>query len=173
MLDRFRRVREPYRGLLIALATFIVLMASNTWPSLSYAIWGLFVATMAAMLYGDLREPVNYESMRISDGAIEYVAFGQTTLVRLDKVSKLEFVREEALFPDIDGPYRETKWVVQYGGGLRVEIMDEWPHRRALLQAFRKHLPKFDDQAARGGIAARREGQWLCYELKADEKLCV
>jgi len=95
MLARLRHIREPYRMLLIALSTVVVLIAGKTWPNLEYAIWGFFLATMAALLYADLREPVNYESMHISAGIVEYVAAGQRSVIRLDEVSKLEFVREE------------------------------------------------------------------------------
>lgn len=150
--------------LLIGLCTIVVLVVGKTWPILEYAIWAVFFTVMAALLYADLREPVNYDSMHISGGTIEYVVAGQKKVIRLEEVSKLEFVREEALFPDLDGPYIESKWLVQSGSHPWIEVMDEWPHRKRLLRAFREHLPHFDEAAARAGLRAWGEGRWLCYQ---------
>lgn len=170
MLSRIRHIREPYRMILIGLSTIIVLIAGKTWPNLAYAIWAVFLAVMAALLYADLREPVNYESMHISAGIIEYVAAGQKNVIRLEEVSKLEFVREDALFPDLDGPYIESKWLIQSNSRPWIEVMDEWPHRKQLLQAFREHLPHFDEEAARAGLKAGGEGRWLCYQAQGAGK---
>ena len=164
LLTRFRHIREPYRMLLIGLCTIIVFIAGKTWPSLAYAVWGLFLAAVAVLLYEDLKEPVNYDSLHISAGVIEYTVAGQNKTIRLDEVSRLEFVREEALFPDLDGPYIESKWFVCLRDDTFVEVMDEWPHRRQLLRAFREHLPRFDEKAARKGLRAWGEGRWLCYK---------
>ncbi|MCM5681581.1 hypothetical protein M8A51_18810 [Schlegelella sp. S2-27] len=121
-------------------------------------IWSRICSAAAA--------PVNYESMHVSAGRIEYVAAGQRHLVRLNDVARLEFVREEALFPDLDGPYIESKWRVHPCSGTSIEIMDEWPHRRQLLQAFKAHLPGFDQDAARQGLQAKGEGRWLCWQAR-------
>lgn len=127
---------------------------TKTWNSLCNA-----VAACGA-------KPVNYESLHISAGCIEYVAAGQRHLIRLTEVSRLELVREEALFPDLDGPYVESKWVVQPDSGLSIEIMDERPHRRQLLLAFEVHLPGFDQEAAQAGLRATGEGRWLCWQAR-------
>ncbi|HET7792363.1 MAG TPA: hypothetical protein VFL64_03165 [Rhizobacter sp.] len=148
--------------------TLATLMASQAWPNLAVAIWAVFLSFIAAVLCADFvgvrAQPVNYESIHISGGTIEYLAFGQKSVIRLNEVTRLEFVREEALFPDIDGPYIESKWLLQSHDGPRIEVMDEWPHRKQLLQAFREHLPHFDEEAARAGLKARGEGRWLCYQ---------
>lgn len=166
MLDRIRQIREPYRMLLIGLCTIFVLIAGKTWPSLAFAIWALFLAALAALLYADLNEPVNYDSLRIDGGVIEYVVAGQPRAIPLAEVCRLEFVREEALFPDLYGPYIESKWLLRLKDGSFVEVMDEWPHRKQLLQAFCEKLPSFDEQAARQGLRAWGEGRWLCYESR-------
>jgi len=164
MLTRLRHIPEPYRMLFIGLCTLVVMIAGYTWPNLAYAIWGIFVALMAALLYADLKEPVNYESIYISAETVEYIAAGQRKIIRLDEVSRLEFVREEALFPDLEGPYIESKWLVHTRDGSFIEVMDEWPHRKKLLKAFKESLPHFDKQAARKGFRAWGEGKWLCYD---------
>ena len=166
MLDRVRHIREPYRMLLIGASTALVMMISKTWPGISYLVWGIFIGSMALLLYFDLREPVNYESLHVSAGVVKYTAVGQQHVFRLAEVSKLEFVREEALFPDLDGPYIESKWVVQFTSRSSIEVMDERPHRKLLLRAFKEHLEYFDAGAARQGLEAHGAGRWLCYEAR-------
>jgi hypothetical protein len=163
MFARLRHIREPYRMILIAVATVVVMVVGKTWPPLQYPMWGLFLAFMSVCLYADLKEPVNYSSLEVSEGVVEYVVGPVKKVVRLAEVSRLEFVREEAIFEDLYGPYIESKWVVQSGSDTWTEIMDEWPHRKQLLKAFKAYLPHFDEAAARSGFKALREGRWLCY----------
>lgn len=169
MFTRFRRLREPYRMLAIGLLTLLVLVIGRTWPAFAIPAWGAFGALMAALLWADIKEPVNYDALRLLPEGIEYVAAGRTTRIRFDEIAKVEYEREEAMFPDLDGPYIESKWWVRWGSGDVTEVMDEWPHRESLLRAFTKHLPCFDEMAARQGIAARAEGRWLCYARPAGD----
>jgi hypothetical protein len=159
MLERFRKIREPYRAILIGLITLVVMVTSKMWPSYSYAIWGAFIAFMAVVLYEELAEPVNYFSIHISPGVIEYDAIGRKHHFRLDEISRVEFVREEA---DYDTG-NETKWMIYTGDGHGTEVMDEWPDRRKLLRAFEEHLPGFDMKTTRKGLRAWGKGRWLCY----------
>ena len=146
----------------IGLATVIVFISGKLWPRYESAIWAVFLIAVAFYMCIRLRQPVNYKSIVISEETIEYVGLGSRDVIRLDAIAKLEFVREEAVFPDLYGPYLEPKWVIQTASGAHVEIMDEWPHRMQLLRTFRKHLPGFDAAAAKTGFKARREGRWLC-----------
>jgi hypothetical protein len=164
MFARLRHIREPYRMILVGLATAVVTVVGKTWPMLAYPAWGLFLAFMAVCLYEDLKEPVNYSSLEVSGGVIEYTVGPLKKVVRLAEVCRVEFVREEAMFEDLYGPYIESKWVVQSGSDTPTEIMDEWPHRKQLLRAFKAYLPHFDEAAARSGFKALREGRWICYE---------
>ena len=104
--------------------------------------------------------------MHISAGIVEYAAAGQKHVIRLREVLKLEFVREEALFPDLDGTYIESKWRIQCASHPWIDVMDERPHRKQLLQAFREHLSHFNEEAAQAGLKARGEGKWLCYQAQ-------
>lgn len=140
------------------LATALVLVASNMWPAYSYHLWGAFIAVTTMRLYRDLREPVNYESIAVAPGGIEYVAFGMKRVVAFDEVVTLSFVRESF------GDSRiESKWFFRMADGSGVEIVDEWPHRRFLVRVFLAQLPQFDVRTARAGIRAWGEGQWVCY----------
>jgi len=165
MLRRFRHIREPYRMVVIGCATGVVFTAGKVWPGIEVILWVLFLASMAALLYADLREPVNYDTIRVEAGAIEYVCGRRTTIIRLEDVQMLEFVREEALFPDLYGPYIESKWLIRSAGSdAAIEVMDEWPHRGLLVRAFLRSLPQFNESAARMGFRSFKEGRWLCYE---------
>jgi hypothetical protein len=161
------RNKELIRQCIIGLATVIVLVSTNKWPAYSYLIWFVFLSAIAILFFVDLRKPVNYKSIIILRDVIEYTAFGKKEIVRLVDITTLEFVREEAIFPDLYGPYIESKWVVQTNSGRRVEIMDEWPHRRKLLRVFAEYLPEFDHDGARSGLKASGEGRWLCFQSHA------
>ncbi|MEO7106553.1 MAG: hypothetical protein ABIZ09_09285 [Rhodoferax sp.] len=163
MFDRFRRIREPYRIAFIAILTVLVCVACVQWPSLQWVWWVLFLGAMAVVVFFDVNEPVNYTSIRVSTGSIAYVCAGRETNITFDGIRRLELVKEEAMFPDLDGPYIESKWLVQTENAPSIEIMDESPHRKLLMQAFESHLPGFDVSAARAGLRASGEGRWLCY----------
>lgn len=159
--------REIFRSYLIGLATVIVLVVGNAWPSFRYLIWGVFLIAIAAVLYSVLRKPVNYQELRVTEKSLEYTAFGKNYFIDFSEISKLEFMREEAIFPDLTGPYIESKWIIHTNGGARIEVMDEWPHRRQLLRAFNIRLPGFKRKIANEGLRSSGEGKWLCFEVQA------
>lgn len=163
MLSLSARTRDLIRQGMIAVTTVVVLVLSAIWPKYSYVIWGIFLSGIAVFLYVELRKPVNYDSILISEIAINYSSFGQSRIIPFKDISKVTFVREEALFPDLTGPYIESKWMVVMIDGGCIEIMDEWPHRRLLLLAFEKHLAGFNRSAAKAGIKAFKEGNWECF----------
>src|SRR4029078_608408 len=137
MLSRFRKIREPYRMFLIGFATLGVTLAGLAWPNYAYPMWGVFLLWMGVTLYEDRAEPVNYDSIRILDEAIEYKASGQTYLIRYDEIGRLEYVREYDDYPN----EIESKWIVHFAEGTgphlykRQEILNEWPDSRKLLRA--------------------------------------
>jgi hypothetical protein len=141
-----------------------VLVAGEQWPAWRWVLWGGFGLLFLGGLFRDLRKPVNYRSLEVRGPVIDYTDLLHTHLIDLREVMQLTLVREEALFPDLTGPYIESKWVVQMRDGRRIEVMDEWPHRRVLLKGFRTWLPGFDAQAARTGLRARGEGRWFCFQ---------
>lgn len=169
MLSWLRKVDESHKLLIVGVYPIIPLSIANFWPHLVSVSWISYLIIVAIFFYDALQEPVNYESMDISAGTIKYVSSSviDPTIIHLEDVLKLEFVREEALFPDDYGSHIESKWLIYtHSHNSSIEIMDEWPHRKQLLQAFQKHLPDFDDAAARAGLNAWSEGRWLCYLSK-------
>jgi hypothetical protein len=108
-------------------------------------------------------EPLNYDSINIIDDVIEYTALGRTTLIHLSEVTSVKFVRAEALFEDLYGPYLETSWWIKVADEPYFEIMDEPPHRQILLDTFKAHLLDFDEKAASVAFNTQGEGQWPCF----------
>ena len=141
-----------------------VFLAAKAWPKLEAPLWAAFLGAVGYHIYREQRKPVNYDSITVCGRTIEYVSRGGRELIDLAEVMRLSFVREEALFEDLYGPYLETKWLIQMREQHFVEVMDEWPHRRLLLRTFAGHLPGFDAASARKGIRSREKGQWVCFE---------
>lgn len=141
-----------------------VFLAAKAWPDVEAPLWAAFLGAVGYHIYREQRKPVNYESITVCGRVIEYVSRGGRELIDLAEVVRLSFVREEALFEDLYGPYLETKWLIQIRDRHFVEVMDEWPHRRVLLRTFAGHLPGFDAALARKGIRSREKGQWVCFE---------
>ena len=127
--------------------------------------------TVQERLYAKLHEmrqergkPINYRSLALSPTALEYVDLGNRVHVEVfANIVAVEFVREEAMFPCMYGPYLETKWTIRAVSGKDFEVMDEAPHRKKLLAAFSSHLPKFDLGAATEGLGSNDTGRWLCF----------
>jgi hypothetical protein len=108
--------------------------------------------------------PINYKALEISDEAITYTdLIDRVELIRFADITRLAYVREEAAFPDFDGPYIESKWVIRTREHFYLEVMDERPHRAALIASFQRHMSAFDEGALAAGLAASGEGEWQCF----------
>jgi hypothetical protein len=108
---------------------------------------------------------VNYRSLEISSNALRYVELsGQIHIALFENMVKVEFVREEALFPCFDGPYLETKWIIYLIKNVRIEVMDEAHHRKKLFAAFSSYLHGFDPSVASVGLHSGKAGRWFCYQ---------
>lgn len=148
--------------------TSAAVIAANRWPEHVLALGLVWVAVLVmSVLLFERRLPVNYKSLAVSATQLEYVTLTDTTyVIPFRGITRIEFVREEAAFPCLDGPYLETKWMLHIDGAERVEVMDELPHRAQLLQAFAKSLPGFDSATASAAVSARAEGVWMCYSAR-------
>jgi hypothetical protein len=166
MLRLFGRTDGMFHPVVYGLATIIVFVLGKLWPAFELGLWMVFLAAIGLHLYVELRKPVNYASMTISDNIIEYVASGRREVIRLEEIAKVQLVRERSVFDT----GIESKWVVHAADGKRVELMDEWPHRKQLMRAFDRGLPGFDVASAKKGLRAWKEGVWLCFESPARDR---
>jgi len=147
-------------------------LAGNIWPAhkLSlhlgfYSFGSLVGARLIVILARISREPVNYRLLRLSDSGLEYQGLASERLtVPWTDIESIVFYRDEALFPDLTGPYLETMWIVKNQDGKVIEVMDEWGNRARLLAAFRKCLPGFDFVQGRHGLRSRKAGRWTCFQ---------
>lgn len=160
MLRLSGRTAILFPSLAVGLATTIVLILGELWPEYELGLWATFLTVIGIFLYIDLSKPVNYTSMTISDDAIEYVAFGQKEVIRLDEITGILFVRELA---DFEWGI-ESNWIVYMLDGKRIEMAAEWPHKTQVMRIFAKRLPGFDVVAARKGMRAWKKGIWRCFE---------
>jgi len=145
--------------------TLAAVIAALRWPEQAVAIGVAWAAVLVmSVLLFERRLPVNYKSLRLSDTQLEYVSLtGAVHVIPFHGITRIEFVREDAAFPCVDGPYPETKWMIHTGGDARIEVMDESAHRSQLVRAFSNYLPGFNAATASAAVSAREEGVWLCY----------
>jgi hypothetical protein len=115
-------------------------------------------------LRAEREAPINYKSLTFEENQIRYVNLsGREYVVVFDEIEKVDFVREEALFDDLYGPYLETKWSIHLRDTFTVEVMDETTNRRKLVGAFVRVLPGFQEPAA---LVSEEEGRWVCFDRR-------
>jgi len=108
--------------------------------------------------------PMTYKSLVLEDAQLHYVNLsGQVFVVVFDDIDKVEFVRREALFPDLWGPSVETIWIIHVRNGFAVELMDEEADRKRLVRAFARELAGFQEAEVAMGLASEEEGAWECF----------
>ena len=118
----------------------------------------------------ELPGPFTYKSLFVDETQLRYVDLsGQVFVVAFDDIEKVEFVREEALFEDVFGPYLETKWLIHMRDRFAEEVMDEEVHRSMLLGAFLRELPHFQETAAAVALASNKEGRWVCFSRRGGD----
>jgi hypothetical protein len=111
--------------------------------------------------------PTNYRSLILEENQMRYVNLsGQVYVIVFDEIERVEFVREEALFDDLYGPYLETKWNVRARDTFAAEIMDEAANRRKLVGAFVRVLPGFQEAALAMALGSEEPGRWVCFDRR-------
>lgn len=118
--------------------------------------------------------PLNYKSLTLEENQIRYVNLsGQVRVVRFGEIEKVEFVREEALFDDLYGPYLETKWNLHTRDTYTVEVMDEETDRKKLVSAFVRVLPEFQGTTVALALASEEQGRWVCFDRRGQRAEAV
>jgi len=128
--------------------------------------WKVLLGAFAAGARRVPSGPVNYRSLSLSDAGLEYESLSkQRFSMEWRAIESLVFCRQQAAFPDLDGPYLETMWrISRRGGDGTFEVMDEDSNRAHLVSAFCECLPGFDLTAAERAFRSGHEGKWLCFE---------
>ena len=124
---------------LIMIAAF---SAGLVWPKFTRFVPGVFAVSMLAylvikiaLLMPELSRPVNYKSIVLSVEGLEYEENSwRKFAIRWNEITSVKFMR----YFEWD---QQRSWILIKDDGQVIEICDEWPDRRKLLSAFRRHLP--------------------------------
>lgn len=147
---------------LIAIAVF---SAAVVWPK----FWPLAPKTLVvpmlayllirvALLMPELSRPLNYRSLVLSVTGLEYENnSGRRLAIRWNEIASVKFMR----YFEWD---QQRSWIIIKDDGQVIEISDEWPDRRKLLSAFRRHLSGFNVRRAKHGFHTWKTGKWVCFE---------
>ena len=160
MLHRFRRIKEPYRMLLIGCLTVMVLVVGSCWPSIETALWVTFLGTMALTLYLDLREPVNYKSLEFDTRGFRFAGIGDAHDVKWCEITDVFYQRNFEPF----GNQIETEWEFHLGSGATVMVLVEWPHRTQFARAIVENLDIVSKEKVNEVRRIRMEGRWRCID---------
>jgi|SRR5689334_7911845 len=154
---------------LIVIAAF---SAGLFWPKFTRFVPGVFAISMlaylaikVALLMPELSKPLNYRSIVLSVEGLEYEErSGRKLAIRWNEITSVKFMR----YFEWD---QQRSWILIKDDGQVIEIYDEWPDRRKLLSAFRRHLSGFNAREAKRGFHTWKTGKWICFEKTTAQPL--
>ena len=158
MLDRFRKIKEPYRMFLIGGITLAVLIVGNAWPAVRTGLWLAFLAFLALSLYFDLRETVNYMSLNSDANGFCHVGIGGASEATWADVCDVYYIRSFESFAN----QIETEWQFILKSGAAVTVLVEWPDKRSFTRAVLENLEFVSKDKVAKAQAMRGEGRWRC-----------
>lgn len=146
--------------LVISCLTLVVLVVGKKWPSVEFLVWTAFLCFMAAALYFDLREPVNYKSLDFDSQGFRFEGVGGTFNVAWSEITDVFYVRYFEHFAN----QIETEWEFQLRSGSTVRVLVEWPHRNPFAHAVVKNLDFVSAEVVSKVQRLREEGRWRCVD---------
>lgn len=153
--------RNSFQMLAVGVATLVTLVLAKQFPPLSGLIWTVFLSGIGALLFVELRKPVNYHAIEFSEEGFVFFRFaGMPESARWDEIVDVYFFR--SLEPFIND--METEWVVHLSDGRVLAVLAEFPHRRRFARELARHVRLFDMSVARDAMASRAEGKWHCFQ---------
>ena len=158
MLEQFRKIKEPYRMLLIGGLTPAVLCIGERWPAVETGLGSAFLAFLAVTLYRDLREPVNYTSLDFDSRGFRHVGIGGVTEAAWLDICDAFYLRTFDPFAN----QIETEWQFVLKSGKSIEVLVEWPHRRSFASAIQANLDFVSKDRVVAVLRMRGEGRWRC-----------
>lgn len=153
--------RDILQMLAVGVATLVTLVLREKFPSLSGLIWSMFLGGIGALLFVELRKPVNYHAIDFSDEGFVFFRFaGMPERARWDEIVDVYFSR--SLEPFINE--METEWIVHLQDGRSLTILVEFPHRRRFARELARRVEGFEMSVARVAMKSRTEGKWHCFQ---------
>lgn len=106
----------------------------------------------------------SYIDISLDADCIQYVPLSKIEeVIKWSDIVSLTYIRDEAMFQDIFGPYNETYWSIKTIDKRLIRIEDESIHRSLLLSNFGERLVGFDCAAVKAAIKTKKQGCWCLY----------
>jgi hypothetical protein len=166
--------RRDLKWIIPTFLSLLILFCGEVWPDYRHVIhFGfkviLYLTLTAFFIYlvSTPFQKVNYRSLRLTSKEIVYEDLSrQIDKIAWNSISKIQYIRDEAAFEDITGPYLEATWIVYIKSETKAGtiIMDEWGNRIQLLFAYWRNIPDFKLATAIRAITTNRPGRWVCFE---------
>jgi hypothetical protein len=171
--------RKDMPGILVTFLLLAFFLSGEVWSEyrepIRIVFWVFLGVTVIVFLLStvrNLRTPNNYRSLHIVSHGLEYENLARAKItIQWSDISSIYFVRDDALFEDIEGPYLETMWILKTEDGKSTDVMDEWQDRQRLMRAFKRNLPGFDMKLAKSAIKGKGRGRWECFSKTPNEAL--
>lgn len=107
----------------------------------------------------------NYIDMILDEECIRYIPLSKIEeSIKWSDIMSLTYIRDEAMFQDVYGPYDETYWLIKTFYGKFIRIEDEGIHRNMLVSNFGRRLIGFDSTTVNSAIKTKKQGAWDLYE---------
>jgi hypothetical protein len=145
---------------LISGITLAVCILGKVFPAVEFALWTVFLGFLAANLYFDLREPVNYTSLDFDSWGFRYEATGFVCKVAWCEIRDVIYARQFDPFANAI----LTEWHFYLKSGESVWVLVEWPHRKQFARAVVENLDFVSKDLVTATLRMRGEGQWRCID---------
>ncbi len=110
-------------------------------------------------------KPISYLDIKLDEYCIRYTSLSKIEeVIEWQEIKSLSYIRDEAMFQDVYGPYNETFWMIKTIDKRFIRIEDESIHRNLLLSKFEERLAGFDLAVVKAAIKTKKQGAWDVYE---------
>lgn len=107
----------------------------------------------------------NYIDIILDEDCIRYICLSKIEeIIKWSDIKSLTYIRDEAMFQDVYGPYDETYWLIKTFDSRFIRVEDESIHRNLLVSNFGKRLIGFDSATVKSAIKTKKQGAWDLYE---------
>jgi len=126
-------------------------------PAYSTPIWIAGVASLAPLLWNELRKPVNYVSLTFDAVGFAFQGSpGSEVTARWSEVKEVFYCRT---FNDFANCI-ETEWQFMLNDGSVVTVLVEWPQRSKFADAIIQNLSLVSVDEVKRAMSQTQEGRW-------------
>lgn len=143
---------------LIGGLTLAVVVAGNAWPAIETTLWMTFVVFLGLILYFDLREPVNYSSLKFDANGFCHIGSGGVLEVAWADVCDVFYTRSFNPFAN----HIEIGWQFVLKSGAFITVLVECPHKQTFAKAVQKNVDFVSKDKVLAAQNMTGEGRWRC-----------